>query len=86
MNGIKSINASNLQIAFMAKPGNRKQIHEFIDKTGDLAADVINKDEKAAKNKKFKLGEAIAAIMPKIFIGTATDAKAAPIERINYKH
>ena len=50
---INSINAINnqSQMTFKAKPGDRKAIHEFIDKTNDLAMEIINKDRPIAEKR-----------------------------------
>ena len=44
MNGITSINAANPQRTFKAKPGNRKQVHEFIDKSNNFDMEILHID------------------------------------------
>ena len=53
MNRINAI-GNQPQMTFKAKPGNRKQIHEFIDKSSDLAKELANKD-RSFDEKKEKL-------------------------------
>jgi len=59
MNNIQGINAATPQMTFKAKPGNRKAIHEFIDKTNDFAKEILNKDRPLEEKKEMAFRESI---------------------------
>ena len=52
MNSVEAnVNNQNNLTAFKAKAGNRKAIHEFIDKNYDLTMEFINRNRPAAENR-----------------------------------
>lgn len=58
------------QMAFKAKPGNRKQIHEFIDKSSDLAMDFLNKERPVAEKREKLIRDTLLKLKIKFpFIG-----------------
>ena len=64
-NCLEAIN-TNPQMTFKAKPGNRKQIHEFIDKTNDLAMDMLNRERPIAEKKEIAKRESASLLAQKV--------------------
>ena len=59
MNGVGLNVNSSSQIMFQAKPGNRKAIHEFIDKTNDFAKEILNKDRPLEEKREIAFRESL---------------------------
>ena len=65
MNRVDAV-GNQLQTNFKAKPGNRKQIHEFIDKTNDFARDILNKDRPIAEKMEIAKRESASILAQKV--------------------
>lgn len=82
MNRINAI-GNQPQMTFNAKPGNRKQIHEFIDKTSDLAMDFLNKDRPIEEKREIAMRKSLAALKIKCtYIGEIVKKGKATIEHV----
>ena len=61
---------NNPQITFRAKTGNRKQIHEFIDKSNDFAMEILNKDRPIAEKREVAMRRFLSKFKIKdLFVG-----------------
>jgi len=73
----------NYQMAFKAKKPNRKAIHEFIDKTNDLAFEILNKDRPAAEKRKITIRKSLSALRMKCpYAGVIVKRSEAVVEHI----
>ena len=81
---INAVNVNNNpHITFKAKSGNRKQIHEFIDKTSDLARDILNKDRPVAEKREGAIRRILSGLKIKdLFVGKKIKSEEATIEHI----
>jgi len=85
MNGVSSVSATNQnpQLAFRAKAGDRKMIHEFIDKSNDLAMDFINKDRPIAEKREIAFRKFVSKLkMKDIFVGKKVKPEEITAETI----
>lgn len=83
MNKINAI-GNQPQITFQAKKGNRKQIHEFIDKANDMAMDLLNKDRPLEEKREILIRDTLLKLKIKCpFIGKKVKPEEAAIEHIN---
>jgi hypothetical protein len=74
----------NYQLAFRAKAGDRKMVHEFIDKSNDLAMDFINKDRPLAEKREVAMRRFLSKFKIKdLFVGKKVKPKETTIEHIN---
>ena len=85
MNRIDAI-GNQLQMTFKAKPGNRKAIHEFIDRSNDLAMEVLNKDRPIAEKREALLRDTLVKLKNKCtYIGKIVERGNAAIEHMKDK-
>ena len=85
MNGVSSVGTTNqnYQLAFRAKAGDRKMVHEFIDKSNDLAMDFINKDRSLAEKREVAMRRILSSLRIKdLFVGKKVKPEEATIEHM----
>ncbi len=81
-NGVTGVgvNNQNYQMAFKAKTGDRKMVHEFIDKSNDLATQLLNKDRPIAEKREIAFREFVSKLkMKDIFVGKKIKLKPEEI-------
>ena len=86
MNGVSSVSTTNqnYQLAFRAKTGDRKMIHEFIDKSNDFAMDLINKDRPLAEKREVAMRRILSSLKIKdLFVGKKVKPEETTTEHIN---
>ena len=62
MNSVSPFNVSSSQVAFAKKIGNRKEIHEFIDKTNDVITDYLHKDRSINEIKERAIKKSVSKV------------------------
>ena len=83
MNSVQGVNAATPQITFTAKKPNRKTIHEFIDKSNDMAMEILNKDRPVAEKREIAIRRILSSLKIKdLFVGKKIKSKEATIEHI----
>ena len=83
MNGVTSVNIPTSQTAFRAKAGDRKMIHEFIDKSNDLTMEILHKDRPVVEKKENAMRRILSGLKIKdLFVGKKIKSKEATIEHI----
>ena len=84
MNNVTGINVSTPQMTFKAKAGDRKTVHEFIDKSHDMAMDYLNKDRPINEKREKLIRDTLLKLKIKCpFVGKKIKHEEAAIEHPN---
>ena len=85
MMNVTGTNVNNSsQLAFRAKAGDRRMIHEFIDKSNDLTMELLNKDRPIAEKREIAIRKILSNLKIKsLFAGKKIKFEKATNDHIN---